>query len=87
MKLYLSDQEVTDPEYTDSSDNLFLRLDKGDSSIEIVSAAMVCFNRDETSLFSSTTPIGGIVYKIAEGEEQYISKFDEIVKNIKVLKK
>lgn len=139
MILFVNNNQISNPNYLDESANLFFRLDKGGSSMEIVSAAMggggclypgdpdqegpfgrygeyetlredagywrrslsltpsstdenptiytICSNVDEMGLFSTTTPVGGIGYDIKPGEERYISDFDEIVRNIKIIKK
>jgi hypothetical protein len=47
----------------------------------------MCSNSDEAGIFSSTTQVGGIIYKIKPGEENYISDFDEIVRDIEITQK
>lgn len=139
MTSFVSNNQITNQNHLDKSENLFFRLEKGSSSMEIVSAAMggggclypgdpdqegpygrygeyktlrtdvgywrrslslsqstpdekrtkytICSNIDESGLFSTTTLVGGIVYKISPGEEDYISDFDEVVKSIKIIEK
>lgn len=139
MILFVNNNQINDPNYADNSESLFLRLDKGSSSMEIVSAPMggggclypndpdqagplarydeyetirtdvgywrrslsfsptspdenrsiftICSNSDEVGVFSSTTRVGGIIYKIKPGEESYISDFDEIVRGIEIIQK
>ena len=138
ISLFLGEMEITNTDYIDNSDNLFLFFKKGRSEMEIVSVAMggggclysqnpdqegpysrygeydtlrsdkgywrrslsltdhtkfgedrerytVCSARSEDEIFSSTTPVGGISYKIYPGEENNIVIFDQIVQNIEVL--
>lgn len=140
ISLIVNGVEITDADYFDTSDSLFLTIKKGRSEMEIVSAAIggggclypqdpetegpygrygeyktlrsdegdwrrslsltdstkfgeerevytVCSGRNEDEIFSSTTSIGGISYKIYPGEEENILIFDQIVQSINVLEK
>ncbi len=47
----------------------------------------ICSDLNEAGIFSSTTQVGGIIYKIKQGEESYIPGFDEIIRSIEIIKK
>lgn len=60
-------------------------LNEKNAEDQVYTIYVICHRKIGRDYFDSSTPVGGIKYKIYPGEEELIDKFDQIVKDIKIL--